>query len=86
MTEKTVERTSAGLRDALFKALDDLRVGNIEAGDAKAIAGLAREICNTVRLEMDAQKMRAMYPSDSKLPIPRPLDLGATEQKAIASK
>jgi hypothetical protein len=81
MKENPVERTSAGLRDALFKAMDDLRVGNIEAGDAKAIAGLAREICNTVKLEMEAQKMRAMYPSDSKVAIPAPLDLGA--QKAL---
>jgi hypothetical protein len=51
-----VARTSAGLRDALFQAIEDLREGAIEANEGKAIAALAREVCSTVRLEMDAAR------------------------------
>lgn len=72
---KSVVRTSAGLRDALFDALDSLRNGEIEPGEAKATATVAQQIINTVQLELDVHKMRREYPSDAKVIIPVPLDL-----------
>lgn len=71
-----IERTSAGLRDALFQAIEDLREGSIEAAEGKAIASLAKEICSTVQLEMQVAKLRTEYPADTKLVIPSPLKLG----------
>lgn len=74
---KPVVRTSAGLRDALFDALDALRNGEIEPQEAKATAVVANQIVNTVQLEMDVHKMRREYPSDAKIILPVPLELGA---------
>lgn len=73
---KKIDRTSAGLREALFTSMDQLKVGDIEAGDAKAMAALAREIVNTVRLEIEVQKLRLEYPADAKMIVPTPLKLG----------
>jgi hypothetical protein len=53
-----LKRTSLGLRDTLFDAMDKLVAGEISPEEAKAVAGLADAICKTVRLEMDAEKMR----------------------------
>lgn len=75
-TMKPVVRTSAGLRDALFDALDSLRNGEIEPQEAKATATVAAQIVNTVQLELDVHKMRREYPSDAKVMLPVPLDLG----------
>lgn len=76
-----IERTSGGLRDALFDALERLREGDMEAGDAKAFALLAREIVHTVDLEIEVQKLRLEYPADSKLLVPSPLPLGKSNGK-----
>lgn len=78
-----IERTSAGLRDALFDTMENLLNGEIEANEAKAMAVVAREIVNTVRLEVDVQKLRAEYPADTKILVPSPLPLG--RQSAIES-
>lgn len=51
VTIKT-ERTSAGLRDALFDTLDDLRSGKTSPRAAAAVAGLAGQIVNVTRLEL----------------------------------
>lgn len=71
-----IQRTSAGLRDALFDAIENLRAGNIEAADGKAIAALSQQICNTVSLEIEVAKLRTQYPADAKLAVPAPLPLG----------
>jgi hypothetical protein len=55
---KSGRRTSAGLRDILFGAMDKLIDGNISPQDAAAIAGLSEAICKTVKLEMEADRMR----------------------------
>jgi hypothetical protein len=83
---ETIERTSSGLRDALFKALEQLRDGDMVSDDAKAFAGLAREISNTVRLEIEVAKLRNQYPSDAKLIVPSPLNLGKEHQNKIEKK
>lgn len=73
-----VDRTSAGLRDALFDAMEQLQNGEIEANEAKAMASLAREICNTVQLELNVQRARMEFPSDAKVLVPAPLPLGVS--------
>lgn len=52
-----VSRTSAGLRDALFDAIDGVRGGKLDPHRARAIAGLAREVVNTVKLELEIHKL-----------------------------
>ena len=78
--KKTIDRTSAGLRDALFDAIEKVRDGDMLAEDAKAVAHLADKICKTVELEIEVAKLR----SDPKLqqPVePVPLMLGAPQEK-----
>lgn len=48
------DATPKGLREVLFKALDDLRANRIDARKAVAIAYLSREIVSVMRLEHDA--------------------------------
>lgn len=49
-------RTSAGLRDALFDELDGLRQGTSNPAKANAIAKLAGQLIDTVKMEIDVQK------------------------------
>lgn len=81
MAESKITRTSAGLRDALFDAIEKVKTGDITAGDAQAIALLSSSICKTVQLEIEIAKLRTQYPSDSKLTIPAPLTLGEPDGK-----
>lgn len=54
------ERTSSGLRDTLFDAMDALKAGELTSTDAIAICKISSEICKTVSLEMQAENhMRA---------------------------
>lgn len=71
-----IQRTSAGLRDALFDTIERVRSGDMMAEDAKAIAGLSQQICNTVSLEIAVAKLRTEYPADAKLMVPSALPLG----------
>ncbi len=75
-----IVRTSAGLRDALFDAIEKVRDGEMAHEDAKAISGLASQICNSVSLEIEVAKLRTEYPADAKLIIPSPLPLGPAEE------
>lgn len=79
--KKQITRTSAGLRDALFDAIEKVRDGDMLAEDAKAISGLAAQICNTVQLEVKVAELRTQYPSDAKMIVPSPLALGNPEEK-----
>ena len=56
-----VDRTTHGLRSALFEQLDGLRDGSKTPQEAKAVSGLASQIISITRLEMDA----ARFISDS---------------------
>jgi len=58
MATVKIDRTSAGLKDALFEAIEALRSGDIEPGEAKMIAGLSREIVSVTRLELDIYNYR----------------------------
>ena len=79
---KPIKRTSAGLRDALFDAIEKVRDGDMMAEDAKAISGLAAQICNTVQLEISVAKLRTEYPADTKMILPAGLPLGPPEDSA----
>lgn len=72
-----IERTSAGLREALFDAIERVRDGDMTSDDAKAVSGLAAQVCNTVDLEIQVAKLRTDYPADTKLVIPAALSLGS---------
>lgn len=48
-----VVRTSGGLRDALFDEIDGLRNGTRKVGEAIAVAKLAAQIINAVRVEIE---------------------------------
>lgn len=85
MTVK-ITQTSAGLRDALFDAMEKLRDGDMVPDDAKAMALLAKEITNTVRLEIEVAKLRNNYPSDAKTLIPAPLPLGQSASSQLGAK
>ncbi len=70
-----IVRTSAGLRGALFDEMD--RVVNDETTPEKAnsMARLSGQIVSTVRLELDAHKLRLKSPGGET--VPPPLMLGA---------
>jgi hypothetical protein len=53
-----LERTSEGLRDTLFDAMDRLLSGSMDAAEAKAVCGISQSICDTVRLEMEARRLQ----------------------------
>lgn len=70
MTEKTidkarVQRTSAGLREALFDELDDLRGGKTNATKANATAKLATAIIDTVEMELSVHKTLSKMKDDA---------------------
>ena len=70
-------RTSAGLRDALFDELDNLRNGSTNPAKANAVAKLADQVIATVKMELDVQKHAAKYkPNGSAPSIGAPIALG----------
>ena len=70
-------RTSQGMRNALFDEMDALRSGESTPQRARAIAALSGQILQSVRLEMDAQRMHAEYGDDVALPGHNTLHLGS---------
>jgi len=52
-TLENIERTSIGLRDALFDELDLLRSGEGNAQRAQAVAKLSAQIVSSVKMELD---------------------------------
>lgn len=79
MKNKLVQRTSAGLRDALFDELDLLRSGTSNPSRANAVAKLADQVINTVTMELEVQRHINRMPLDSKpvMGLPTPIALGA---------
>jgi len=74
-TNPTV-RTSAGLRDALFDELDGLRNGESNPAKANAVAKLAGQVIDTVKMELDVQRHLAKMPkNDTPTQLPTPVSL-----------
>ena len=75
-----VERTSLGLRNALFDELDDLRAGKSTPKKASSVARVAGTIINSVKIEIEHQKhistLSARSEDTSSLTITPVLKLG----------
>lgn len=56
VTATPVNRTSAGLRDAIFDEIDAIRNGASNPTRANAVAKLATGIVETVRMELEVQR------------------------------
>ena len=63
--ETQIERTSSGLRNALFDEIDKLRSGKSNIARAKAMAQLAHAILKSVAMEIEAQKYVAELGSEA---------------------
>ena len=72
-----VKRTSAGLRDALFDELDELRHGTSNPAKASAVARLADTVISTVIMEMEVQRTLNRVGSSNLSALPAPIALGA---------
>lgn len=71
-----LQRTSTGLREALFDQIERIRDGKGDIQEARTVATLAHAICNTVKMEIEVAKLRTDYPADTPLAIPSTLQLG----------
>ena len=65
-----IERTSDGLRNALFDELDALRNGKSSPTQANAVAKLSASIVETVRMEIDVQRFAARMNATPQTPDP----------------
>ena len=54
---KTYEKTTEGLRDMLFDELEKLRNGTIDVQRARATANIARQIIESVRVQVQFQRV-----------------------------
>lgn len=61
-----INRTSAGLRDALFDEMDALRDGSSNPTRANAVSKLASGVIETVRMELEVQKHAHQMASKAK--------------------
>lgn len=60
-----VVRTSAGLRNALFDELDGIRAGTSNTARANAVAKLAGQLVETVRMELEVHRHMQKVPKDT---------------------
>ena len=74
-TSTRIKRTSAGLRDVLFDELDALRSGNSNPQRAQAIAKLACQIVNSVKMEIEFFSHVQSAKEGTDLPMSKPLQL-----------
>ncbi len=76
--DRPILRTSAGLRDALFEEWERLRQGRTTPTQALAISQLAKQIVNSVRLEISfSAHVRGAAPGEATASTV-PLNLGST--------
>ena len=81
-----VDRTSNGLRNALFDELDSIRAGNSDPKRANAVARISSEIVRTVDMELRvAQHMKTMTPATEEVEarLPEAIKLGTTPGKRV---
>ena len=75
----SITRTSAGLRDGLFSEWDRLNSGASNPKQAMAVANLAKQIVNSVKIEIEfASHVRGAAPGD-RVALTTPIMLGAPE-------
>lgn len=73
--EPATPRTSSGLRGALFDELDALRRGDSNPQRAQAVAKLACQIINSVKMEIEFHSHVASHQETDEIPMSRPLKL-----------
>ena len=77
-----IQRTSAGLRDAIFDEIDAIRRGASNPTRANAVAKLATGIVETVRMELEVQRHLRQHDATATVsvtasnPLGSPLVLG----------
>ncbi len=77
LNNPAIVRTSSGLRDALFDEWDRLRTGNSNPKQAMAVAHLAKQIVNSVKIEIEfAAHVRGAQDGEA-VAMTTPLALGA---------
>ncbi len=74
--QQSSSRTSEGMRDTLFDEIEELKNGNSTPQRARAMAALSGQILQSVRLEMEAQRLHTEYGDDVRLPGEASLRLG----------
>ena len=52
-----IDRTTNGLRDALFDEINSLRSGESDANKSIAVANLAKQIINVAKVELEFQRV-----------------------------
>jgi len=77
---KKMTRTSKGLRDVLFDEIESLRSGDGDASRALAVANLAKQIINTVKIELDYHRESTRLQEQG-----NPMKLGTVELGSGAS-
>ena len=75
-TVKPVERTSKGLRDAIFDEMDAVRNNSSNPTRANAVAKLATGIVETVRMEIEVQRHAQLFLSKPRTKAADVLGLG----------
>lgn len=71
-----VQRTSAGLRSALFDELDALRGGSSNAAKANAVAKLAGSVIETVKMELEVHRhLQKVKPNEAPPQLGAPVAL-----------
>lgn len=68
MATVKIHRSSAGLKDALFEAIEALRAGDIEPSEAQQIGKLANQIVSVSKHELEVVKFQMSLPEDMDIP------------------
>lgn len=74
--QAAILRTSSGLREALFDELDALRAGRSDPRRAAAVAGLAKQIVESVKLEIVFAEHSRRAAAGEPIALAAPLRLG----------
>lgn len=80
-----IARSTEGLQDVAFDALEQLRAGSITPAKAMATAKLIGAIAQTVHPEIQAEKLGILAGPDSNSAGPRVLRLGTARQQDTAA-
>jgi hypothetical protein len=85
MKAKT-NRTTQGLRDALFDEIEELRSGDGDPSKSLAVANLAKQIINTAKIELDfVRTIQAQEATGTPVKLGQ-MVLGSTTRAASADK
>jgi hypothetical protein len=75
----TIKRSSTGLRDAIFDEWDALRQGKSNPKQAMAVAHLAKQIVNSVKIEIEFAAHVRTASEGQTVALTAPLQLGASD-------